>query len=161
MPRAEDDGRRPTILSNLVRRLADTLAPLPAAPPGIENEDEEPEATELERSTLIEIQTVLPPDFEASNHVCAGFLAQLSSCIEPVSYEILATEEKIVAQFALTETAEPTVRRQLSAHFPEAGLLPAKNALSNAWLEAAEETAIVEFGLENEFILPLATGLKL
>src|ERR1039458_1109552 len=55
-----DDGRRPTFLSSLFRKIA---AP-PAPPPAIPEPEEEPEPHSLVREKLIELQTSLPADLD-------------------------------------------------------------------------------------------------
>jgi hypothetical protein len=55
-----DDGRRPTFLSSLFRKIA---AP-PEPPPVIPEPEEEPEPHSLVREKLIELQTSLPADLD-------------------------------------------------------------------------------------------------
>jgi len=51
------------------------------------------------------------------------------------------------------------VRRQLQAFFPEAVFVPVENTLESAWNATTDnEMLAVEFGLESEFMLPLASG---
>ena len=67
---AVDDGRRPTFLSSLVRKLANHVAPVAATTP--EELEEEPEPILLERVPQIEFQLSLPADLNASRDSLTG-----------------------------------------------------------------------------------------
>src|SRR5690349_11722972 len=77
IPLSEDDGRRPTLLSGLVQRLSKALSPERPRPTVPQNE-EEIEPVGLERSDVVELQLMLPPDFDVGTQTCAAFLAQLA-----------------------------------------------------------------------------------
>ena len=150
-----DDGVRPTFLSTLFRKLS---RPAPPAPPPME-EKEEPEAQVLVRDPVVEIQVSLPAGFDAPRESFAHFLSSISLCRFPIAFEIIGTPGRIAVQFAVDEGDVHIVRRQLQTHFPEATFQPKQDTLLNAWVEGEEQDAlVVEFGLEHEFMLPLATG---
>jgi hypothetical protein len=83
----------------------------------------------------------------------------LDLCREPIAFELLGIHKRVLAQFAASAADASPVRRQLSAHFPDVQFRQLEGALDKAW-EASEGDAAfaVEFGLEREFMLPLATG---
>src|SRR5581483_1162409 len=156
-----DDGQRPTFLSSLMERLSGSLTSQranSAEPPDLE---EEPDPTFLDRDSTLEITVSLPETFSAKPQEFAQVLTQLSSCKEPVSFEILGVAERIVIQVAMHPDDAPHVRRQLKAHFPDAVLVEAQGLLENTRnTRNGYETAVVEFGLGREFMFPLAESVE-
>src|ERR1017187_9526595 len=151
-----DDGRRPTVLSSLFRKLT---SPRPEAPPVISEPEEEPEPQSLVREKLIEFQASLPDKLDISKEAFEQFLLNLSLCREPIAFELVGTHKKVAAQFVAGESDSPLLRRQLQAYFPEAVFVPREGGLDQAWeTSAGDEVLAVEFGLKNEFMLPLASG---
>jgi hypothetical protein len=152
-----DDGRRPTILSSLWRKVA---APPPIAPV-IPEPDEEPEPIPLVRDTLVEFVASLPDKLDVSKDAFEQFLLNLSMCREPIAFELLGTHKKVTAQFASHPEDAPLLSRQLQAFFPEAIFVPGNRVLEKAWNESTgDEPLAVEFGLAREFMLPLTTESK-
>ena len=154
-----DDGRRPTALSSFIQRLSRKLSTEPLPPPVIPETEDEPEPDVLIRDATVELQVSLPAKLDISREAFEQFLLNLSLCREPVAFELLGQHERVFAQFVTHPDDAPLVRRQLQAHFPEAGFQSRDNTLEQAW-EASEgdEALAVEFGLAQEFMLPLASG---
>ncbi len=151
-----DDGRRPTMLSSLFRKLT---SPPPEAPPVIPEPEEEPEPQSLVRENLIEFQASLPDKLDISKEMFEQFLLNLSLCREPIAFELLGIHKKVTAQFAAAADDAPLLRRQLQAYFPEAVFVPCEGALEQSWnTSTGDEMLAVEFGLAREFMLPLASG---
>ncbi len=146
-----DDGRKPTALSSFWEGLTGGPKPPPVLPP----EDEEPEPEPLTREPLVELQTLLPADLDIPREAFEEFLGSLHWCREPVAFEILGQPDRIVAQFVAHPKDTPIVQQQLQAFFPDAGFLQQDGALEKAWNDG--EAAVVEFGLGEEFMLPLAS----
>ena len=147
----EDDGRKRGLFSSLFRKTA--------APPPISEPEEEPEPTPLVRNILVEFQASLPDKLDISKEAFEQFLLNLSLCREPICFELLGAHKKITAQFAASSGDAPQVRRQLQAHFPEVMFQQREATLESAWESSSGDNAFaVEFGLEREFMLPLATG---
>lgn len=155
-----DDGRRPTFLSSLVGKLSRSIAtPAPTSP--VEDEPEEEPDGRLQglREKRIELQASLPDKLDISKEAFEQFLSSLSLCHEPVAFELLGTHKQVTTQFAAAATDAPLLRRQLSAYFPEAVFVPREGALEQSWdASQREEVLAVEFGLAQEFMLPLASG---
>lgn len=151
---AVDDGRRPTFLSSLFRKATAPSASV------IESElEEEPEPTPLVRDPQLEFQASLPDKLDIAKDAFEQFLLNLSSCHEPITFELLGTHKKVTAQFAAAVSDAPLLRRQLAAFFPEAAFLPVEQSLESAWdASSGDEMLAVEFGLEREFMFPLASG---
>ena len=150
---AEDDGRKPTAISSLLKSFwAKPAAPAP------EPEPDEPEPAVLEREPPVELALHLPPEFTAKPAEFAQWLSSLAACAEPAAFELIGTSEKITAQLAVNATDEEHVQQQLRAFFPDVVASPATGTLEAIWQAAEDgETAIVEFGLAQECLLPLAT----
>jgi hypothetical protein len=157
---AIDNGRRPTFLSSLYRKLTSppTEAPPDGGPPQGQPE-EEPEPQSVVREELIEFQASLPDKLDISKDAFEQFLLNLSLCQEPIAFELLGTHKKVTAQLAAAADDAPLLRRQLSAYFPEAVFVPQEGTLKQAWNSSTgDEVLAVEFGLAHEFMLPLASG---
>jgi hypothetical protein len=153
---AVDNGRRPTLLSSLYRKLT---SPRPEAPPVEPEPDEEPEPQSLVRGKLIELQTSLPADLDIGKEAFREFLLNLSLCREPVAFELLGTAGRVQVQFAAGAADALLVHRQLKAYFPAATFQAQEDTLSNAWDDCdGDEILVVEFGLAREFMLPLSSG---
>jgi len=151
-----DDGRRPTVLSSLFRKLT---SPRRETPPVIPEQEEEPEPTPLVRGSLIEFQASLPNELDIPKEAFEQFLLNLSLCREPIAFELLGTHKKVTAQFASATEDASLLRRQLQAHFPEAVFVTREGGLEKAWdTSTGDEVLVVEFGLAHEFMLPLAGG---
>ncbi len=148
------------MLASFFDRLEQRVNPQPPPLPS-EPEPAEPEPIRLDREPLVELQAILPASLNISSAEFAAFLDQLTVCREPVAFELIGTNERTVAQFAAHRLDAPVVRRQVAAYFPDVAFLPEEHNLAQAWDAHEGEAAVVEFGLEREFFLPLATGTKL
>ncbi|MDP2705515.1 MAG: type IV secretion system DNA-binding domain-containing protein [bacterium] len=161
-----DDGRRKTFLSSvtdqvfglLVSRRKNTASDAP--------EEAEPLDIESNRASYTlphEIQITLPAASQVSKEVFEQFLLSLSYCAHPLVFEIIGLSDSITVQIVVSDGDLGQVRAQLSAHFPEASMSIRSDFFRNSWrgVKGDGETAIVDFGLAQEFMLPLATSRKL
>ena len=83
----------------------------------------------------------------------------LALCHEPIAFELLGISQKVTAQFAFHPDDESLARRQLQAYFPEATFQPSATPLVETWDACVgDQILAVEFGLEREFMFPLACG---
>lgn len=150
-----DDGRKPTFLSALVRRASERLAPPPAAYAPQEEAETLPEG--LERGSVVELQAHLSGGARHDAAAWADLLRALRACCEPVAFELIGTDEKVVAQLAAGEGDAALVRRLLSAHLPSVTFSPAPGYLEAAWGDpGGPRSAVVEFGLGRETAVPFA-----
>lgn len=106
-----DDGRVPTVGSSLLAGLSRWLGGKTTAPPELPVQEKEPEPTPLVRTDLIELQTSLPANLNLPREAFEAFLAQLAACGEPLSFELVGQPEQIHAQFVLSPSDAPLVRR--------------------------------------------------
>jgi hypothetical protein len=154
-----DDGHRPTALSSFVQKLSQKLRTEPPPLPPIPDEEEEPEPVPLVRGSLVELQASLPDKLDIFKDAFEQFLLNLSLCREPIAFELIGIHKKVSVQFVASEGDAPLLRRQLQAYFPEAVFIPRDKGLEQAWDRSQSDEALaVEFGLRNEFMLPLASG---
>ena len=150
-----DDGRESTFLSSLFRKISQP----PPKPVVVEEEESEPEPTSLVRESLVEFQASLPDKLDVGRESFDQFFHNLALCQEPVAFELLGIHKRVLAQFAASTADASSVRRQLSAHFPDVQFRQLEGALDKAWdASSGDEAFAVEFGLEREFMWPLATG---
>src|ERR1017187_10684645 len=118
---AIDDGRRPTLLSSLYRKLT---SPRPEPPPVIPEPEEEPVPISLICDPSLEFQASLPEKLDISKEAFEQFLLNLSLCREPIAFELVGSHKKGAAHFVAGEREAPLLRRQLQAYFPEAVFVP-------------------------------------
>ena len=150
-----DSGSRPSFLGSLFRKVA-----VPPSPPKADPEPEaDPEPTPLVRDSLVELQVTLPAELDINHEAMERLLGNLHLCREPVAFELLGTHKRVLAQFVASESDAILVRKQLSAYFPDVLFRERTDTLEQAWCDSSDDnTYMVEFGLESEFMLPLATG---
>lgn len=155
-----DDARKPTFFSSLAERLVGKSNAGPAKPDNLPDEIEpEPEPSVFyEEKDLVEIQISLPPTAKISKDTAEQFLLSLTYCSEPLSLEVLGLSDQIVVRLTCRDHDFLQLKQQLAAYFPEAVLSPVSGYLSERWQrEPKNESAVVDFGLSKEFMLPLKT----
>jgi len=152
-----DDGRKPTALSSFVDRLREKIAPQPVNPAKEIPEEKEPEPNWFLPVELQEISISLPQNQTIPREVFEQFILSLSACRYPISFELVGTHEAITPLFVAHPSDSLLIRRQIAAFFPEAIVTDCQDKLASVWTEG-DETAIVEFGLSNEFLIPLSIG---
>lgn len=154
-----DDGSRPTFLSSLLSKLSERLAGRNDVPDVSEEEEEEPEPNPLERGDLVEIHASLPQTAQISKEVFEQFVLSLAKCGEPITFELLGTNEGIHTQLVAAEPDIASLRHQLEAHFPEVVCTEHRSFLEDKWNQATvDETLIFEFGLAHEFVIEFSTA---
>lgn len=157
LPASRDDGRKPARLALWLRAIfrSDEQA--------IEDEDSEIDEPSPERDRLreiVEIQIALGPEIKVAAEFAEHFLLSLSTCNDPLGFEVIGTGEGITIQIACSRTDAPQVQEQLRSHFPDAVFSDSERILSTAWNSARGDPVIVDFGLSQEFMRPLRTFSK-
>jgi len=155
-----DDSRKPTFLSSLVEKIKESFV---GSPKTKEIEDYEPEFLYdaepfefIDDSSIKEICISLPSDSKVTFNSMEQFLLNLSFCSLPLSFEIIGSSESILVQIACRELDLPQLQQQLQAYFPEAVLKEESSILLDT-IDNENSTAIVDFGLSDEFMRPLRT----
>ncbi len=158
-PPVGDDGRKPTlvtaVLTWLHRRLnaASSTSDLATI-----EESEEPDPRKWQDpDQQVELRIALPSDMEVDKTAAEHFLLSLAGHSRVLSFEILGLPDSIHIQIVCDERDADSVEDQLQAFFPDSVVSRHTEGLSEAWEGAGgSETVVAEFGLDREFMLPLA-----
>lgn len=151
--RPVDDGKVPTLLSSLAGMFS------------AQKEDEYTEDDLVDAnptafiytpdSLLCHFTISFPKNQRIKVQETEQFLLMLSSCLNPVSFEIIGTSEAIFIQLTCRESDAGYIQGQLTAYFPNAVLQQTEDLLIISLQEGP--THIVDFGLKEEFMRPLKT----
>jgi hypothetical protein len=152
-----DDGRRPTILSSIVERIAAFVSPAPVAPQQVPPRQGALPRPAPERPR-VELIVELPKDAEPDGEVFEQFLIGMGGSL--TCFEVVGSAGHIVIQFVVDEADASNIEAQLTAYFPEAGVRLNETFDSGTWdeLDTERERLIVEFGLSREYMLPIKTN---
>ncbi len=155
-PPTVDDGTRPTIGSRLFDGVSRMISPSAAQTAADQPADDEPGPFYEERGELIEVQITLPEIKGVNREAMESWLLSLSSCREPIAFELVGTEREIVVQFAAGPDDAALLGQQIAAHFPGAEMVRQTGYLRERWREAGTEMAAIELGLAEMCMVPLA-----
>lgn len=155
-----DDGRVTTFFSRLLEGSRQSANHKNQDQPLIDCRErlaelDEPVLCDYHEEDFREIQITLPKDFKITAPVARQFLLSLSYCRYPVSFEIIGTKKQTVVQFASTEEDFEQLYQQLIAYFPGCTLVESDDHLYAQWNDNGNSDLIVDFGLSNEFMMPL------
>jgi hypothetical protein len=160
-PSFVDDGRHETALSAFAGRLKKLLRKPPQAAPVLDPhaflEDDAPAAAPT-RDALRELALLPPSDYATKREVTDRLLIAFASSTEPIAFEIVGTANRIQAQLVCREQDHALVQSQLAAYAPAVLVDEGHEPLANQWTRSGEAALIVDFGLANEFMLPLAAA---
>lgn len=151
-----DDGKRPTFLSSLVESVKGAF--LPAPPPSLPvpvSSFEEPEPYPATDSPdWVSLRLLIPEKQDASPKVVRELLASLGTTLYPLSLDIVGSKDGVLMEIVCAETDQKEVEAQLLSFFPDVGVIAGESTLETLWDEDASH-ATVDFGLSQEFFLPL------
>lgn len=151
-----DDGQEATVISRLGSAFRRFLGEQQRIPEATEVPEEPEPNFDAGPRDLVVLQTLLPAKLDIPRESFEQFLLSLSLCREPIAFELLGVRGEIGAQFAVSTGDALLLRQQLEAFFPDAAFQSRKDTFAAAWDDL--ESAVVEFGLGNEFMLRLASG---
>ena len=154
-----DDGQLESPLSRWTAGLfgKSTAAPPASGEPPPAEEEPAPDFIET-LPELIEMQVALPPASQPKAEVFEQLLSSLHYCHRPLAFEVVGTAESLVMQVVAERSDVGQVAPQLKAHFPDAVIEPQRDYLKSQWERAKDAaTVLLDFGLDREFMLPLAT----
>jgi len=125
-------------------------------------EIDEPEFCSHYLEDFREIRLLLPnarDDGNIQKSVAEQLLLSLAYTSHPISFEIIGSAERIVIQFAASDKDAAQLKQQLAAHLPGCTLLENNDGdhLTAHWINSGSSGVIVDFGLSEEFMLPLNT----
>lgn len=146
---ARDDGRRPPIWESLWK-----LATKRRAPPPVPEPQEPVEAPDETDTEIAELQVRLPSDTDISGALADELLLAVASVSRRSAFELIAADGSLTLQFTAASRHAAGVQRVLEGYVPGA-VVTTKLMLRPAWEAAGAEGVLVDFGLRNEFMLPL------
>ena len=119
---------------------------------------DEPTVCDYYEEDFHELQLILPKDQKVAKPFVNQLVRSGSYCTNPISFEIVGTASEITVQMAATRRDLNQLRGQLTAYFPDARFRESQDSfLEYAWDDADGYSEIVDFGLSNEFMIPLDT----
>lgn len=126
------------------------------------SELDEPAPSEKYDDELFEIHLILPENQKVGKPFVNQLVASASYCTDRIAFEVVGNESEVVLQMAATARDLPQLRHQLAAYFPEARFRESEEGyLRRFWEQAEGHTQIVDFGLSDEFMIPLDTVTNL
>src|SRR5262249_43671690 len=143
--------------------FAALLAPLRTQPRSLDSDSQpvpyhesEPEPVHFDRDEeLAEIGVGFPSDIKVARDRAGELLNAVGKARDPISFEIVGTDESISLQFASTRSDRAALYQQIPAYFPEVTIWEQPDFLSRRWNAAHGPRAMVDFGLSREFMLPV------
>jgi hypothetical protein len=155
---ARDDGIRPTLLGSFANRWLVTdsggqaLAPVVADKP-----IEHPLVAAPESEDTVTLDIRVPQSFVSRPDTGKLFLRALRASQAPLSFEMLGHAGEVHIQLNCRESDVSHVRGSLEGYFPDIAVIDAPDRLLQSWRDGSPHV-VVDFGLSNEFFLPLATA---
>jgi hypothetical protein len=154
-----DDGRKPTLLSSLAERIgaffSNTSASLPALIESEAWDEPDPELFDSDEP-LRHLVVAVPEALKIDKDIAERFLLSLSLARTPIAFELVGHGNAVIPQFSCRASDRHLVLENLRAYFPDASIFEKEDVIGGAY--DPEQTALaIEFGLANEFMLPLNT----
>lgn len=153
---AADDGQHHTLFSSLVERLKGLRQDR-------EREAEESPLNSVEprpapAARIAELHLAPPKDLDVTREASEQLLISLPKSSHALAFEIIGQAQSITVQLACTSPDAPAAGRQAKAFFPELTVTDQTGFLDAAWKRGGEHSVILDFGLSQEFMLPLRTA---
>jgi len=118
---------------------------------------EEPQPQPFEADDDLACFEVRVPSSHGSNpEVAHELLRALSFALAPVSLELVAFAGQVKLQLVCRSTDRVLVSSSLEGYFPEVSVIEVDDGLQTRWRDS-QSSVIVDFGLSDEFFLPLRT----
>ena len=150
--RAVDDGRKPTLLSGIVERLA--RAPSRPMAPSIPLADLPRE--KLPEEQYDEIEILVSPEAKFDPCIIEAWLRATRSANYPVGFELVGTHHKVLIRLAYAVTDAAIILNPLKALLHSSVAILAPEPLHSLLaISEARHISALEFGLAREFMLPL------
>ncbi|MCB0699307.1 MAG: type IV secretion system DNA-binding domain-containing protein [Chitinophagales bacterium] len=147
-----NDGKKPKLLGKFINWLIQPQKTIEVQPEPIF----EPPFLFNCKEPLTIYSISLPKGYKVEHSDCEQLLVSLSYSTYPISFEIIGSLESITLQFVSRKSDALHVYSQILAYFPEAIVIVQKDSIEEA-LEVKGFLSITDFGLEQEFMRPVAT----
>jgi hypothetical protein len=154
-----DDGRRSTFIGSLIEKTKAHFSKK-EEPSAVEGSEDEDGALALDDDypALIELSIALPSTQVVTQDATEQFLLSLGYAQYPMALEIIGLSDRIILQMVCGESDSAQLRQQISAYFPEAVVSQQDGFMEQHWRNSgAQESVVADFGLSNEFTLPIRT----
>jgi hypothetical protein len=149
-----DDGKRHTILSLIASAFK--AKPAPESEPGYD-EDDKVQAHLFDcDEPLITFSIAQPKGHKIDPQATQQLLLMLSNCRYPISFEIVGSSTSISIQLACRESDATHVQSQVKAYFPECIIKERPDILKDIISQEDKCASILQYGLKDEFMRPLA-----
>lgn len=151
-----DDGKRDTFFSKLAQSLKAPKPPIFHEQEALDYETLIPFLYEND-SELQALQIKFVRERKTSADTIKAVLTMLSFIFSPISFEIIGTASDIIVQFVTGESHCDTLETYLKAYFPDLSF-QRNNQYIEDIIQVNWSTMVVDFGLKEEFVRPLASG---
>ena len=152
-----DDGKRPTFLGSLVERFSQQR-PQTAQAVTVEHpsNQEFPLLEAPEREDFATFDLRVPPNALSRPDTAKHFLHALRVSEGPLSFEMIGTKGEVHVQLVAGESDVPHLMESLAGYYPDVTLSPGPDRLIRSRRDD-QHLFVADFGLSDEFFLPLAT----
>jgi len=111
-----------------------------------------------DNSSIVEFRLSVPPPLKVAPDVVLQLLTSLPVSIHPLAFEVVGLSDMITVQVAVREPEAAFIEQHLRAYFPDVVVTREEEHLRSWWTESRNAPAVVvDFGLANEFMLPMRT----
>lgn len=144
-----DDGRLPSIAQRLINVISSLVS-----------NKEQPQQRELSpakyepKGYLDAFVISVPKGFAVSTEDSERLLLMISTCRNPVSFEIIATRETISLQFVCHEVDTRYIKNQVLAFLPDCTITDTSSELP-AILTEELAACVIDHGLDEEVVRPI------
>ncbi len=148
-----DESKRPTLISSFIDSIKGKKQPQYEAEEVLDYEtiDSFVYDAPIEHKAL---QIKLPRQRKISPEMIRMLLTMLSSTQFNVSFELFGNRDEIIIQFVCNALDKEIVRTYLKSYFPELTIIEDDKYIEI--LPADRDTHIIDFGLKEEFVRPIA-----
>lgn len=153
-----DDGRRPSLFTHVVKFFTS-----PWKLPSEVREDTspvEPYPEAWEPAEVAELQLAPSGRGKIPEHCLAQSLQLFSRPGQPFGFELVGNHRAVTAQLVVPTTRVDSVQSLLASNGTDASPVPEDQSLKSRWRRQESFSAVIEFGLAQEFMwgLPQAGG---
>lgn len=149
-----DDGKRHNVVSRFIATIKGKAKSSTDDLFFLDYEKLEPYVF-FDQDALVGLQVKLPKERTVVPESMKALLIMLSTSECPISFEIIGNAREAVIQFVCRSTDAPTIETHIKAYFPE--LIVVRNETYIAGIFPSNtSTNVIDFGLRDEFVRPLA-----
>lgn len=148
-----DDGKHHSVLSYILEQIVSLFKPKLPTEDSFNVVAQPFECTEQ----LFHYTISFNKGTKFDTHISEQLLLMLSFCQYPISFEIIATSEKISIQLTCRTTDSSLLHNQIAAFFPEHTITQGADKILELTRNQTNKFYITHFGLGEEFMRPVRT----